>query len=165
MLSQWTPGSVLHKRKNARINGCTKRIKKQNSRPFLPGLLYIRQYTEHVSHTRATSCEHYSVQLAAVCSLSLTVSRRAPWFIRCHSRLTNTILRLGSTCHDFTYSNVLWQMLLARSSYCRFWMTRRKAAVLSLHVEVVGDWARQVKRAEFRWIRRCWKCFIFLLSE
>jgi len=113
----------------------------------------IKKYTKHMSRTcsRAwlTGCEHYSIRLAAVSSLSLTVFHRQPLGSTAVSPLTNAILRHVSTCRGFH----LQQRFMASAVWPIFVLQVQNDAKvkwqLSLHLDVFDDGASQVERPIF----------------
>ena len=131
-------------------------VRKKTEKPSylkLSSCTCIKKYTKHTSHTCSrgwlTGCEHYSIRLAAVSSLSLTMFHRQPLGSTAVSPLTNAILRHVSTCHGFH----LKQRFMASSAWPVFVLQVQNDAKvkwqLSLQVDVFDDGASQVERPIF----------------
>jgi hypothetical protein len=116
----------------------------------------IKKGMTHVSRTCSrcwlagwlAGCERYSICLAAVSSLSLTVFRRQPLGSSAVSPLTNAILRHGSTCHGFHL-----QGFMASATWPVFVLQVQNDAKvkwqLSLHVDVFDNGASHGERPTF----------------
>lgn len=113
----------------------------------------IKTYTKHTSRTcsrgRLAGCEHYSIRLAAVSSLSLTVFRRQPlgsssqFSYRRHSPTRFNLSRISLTA-AFYGECCLVGIRITGSEW-----RESEVTIVSLYLDVLDDGASQMERPTF----------------